>query len=76
MEIADALTLGLLPAELKLTRDQVAMLENDNVVSAEAEAAGRTFAGLGITPRAMDAIVPEYLVRFRKTGQFDLERAV
>lgn len=76
MEIADTLTLGLLPSELKLTRDQVAMLEHDNVVPDEAKAEGRTLEGLGITPRALEAIVPGYLVRFRKAGQFDLERAV
>ena len=31
----------------------------------------RTFPdGLGITPTVMEAIVPSYLQRFRKTGQF------
>ena len=75
MEIADGLTLGLLPDELKLTRDQLILLRSDNVVSEQAKAEGRTLEGLGITPRAMEAIVPGYLTRFRKTGQFDLERA-
>lgn len=74
LEIADMLTLGLLPDSLKLTRDQVALLQSDNVVSQAAIAEGRCFAGLGIEPRGMEAIVPQYLVRFRKTGQFDLER--
>ena len=31
---------------------------------------GRTLQGLGITPRPIEAIVPSYLWRFRKTGQF------
>ncbi len=31
---------------------------------------GRTLEGLGITPTAMEVIVPSYLWRFRKTGQF------
>jgi len=64
-----------LPARLTgmkplLTRDQVDLLLRDNVVSAEAELAGRTLAGLGIEPVAMRAVVPTYLWRFRKAGQF------
>jgi hypothetical protein len=39
-------------------------------VSEDAERAGRTLAGLGIEPAAMRAIVPTYLWRFRKSGQF------
>ena len=74
LEIVDGLTLGLLPDSIKLTRDQVALLRHDNIVSPTAIAEGRCFEGLGIEPRAMEAIVPSYLVRFRKTGQFDLER--
>lgn len=75
LEIADLVTLGLLPDELKLTRDQIELLRVDNVVSADAEAEGRCFAGLGIAPKALEAIVPTYLTRFRKTGQFEAERA-
>ncbi len=75
LEIADTLTLGLLPDDLKLTRDQLILLRSDNVVSEQAKAEGRTLEGMGITPRAMEAIVPGYLTRFRRTGQFDLERA-
>ncbi len=75
LEIVDGLTFGLLPDELKLTRDQVTLLASDNVVSEPAKRDGRTLEGLGIEPRAMGAIVPEYLIRYRKTGQFDLERA-
>ena len=76
LEMADALTLGLMPDALKLTRDQVTLLGSDNVVSAAATQEGRTLEGLGITPSAMEAIVPTYLTRFRKTGQFEVERAV
>ena len=75
LEIVDLLTLGLLPNELRLTRDQVALLQRDNVVSEEAKANGRTLEGIGILPSAPEAIVPSYLVRFRKKGQFDVERA-
>jgi NADH dehydrogenase len=53
-----------------LTPDQVELLRHDNVVSEDAVRAGRTMAGLGIEPVAMRAIVPSYLWRFRKTGQF------
>ena len=71
LEIVDTLTLGLLPNELTLTRDQVALLESDNVVSDAARAEGRDFAGLGIAPVSVEAVVPSYLWRFRKAGQFD-----
>ncbi len=74
-EIVDTLTLGLLPDAIKLTRDQVTLLESDNVVSAAAVAEGRSFEGLGIAPVSVEAIVPSYLWRFRKTGQFDTARA-
>jgi uncharacterized protein YbjT (DUF2867 family) len=53
-----------------LTRDQVELLRSDNVVSEAAHAEGRTLEGLGIVPRSAEAIVPSYLWRFRKTGQF------
>ena len=53
-----------------LTPDQVELLRSDNVVSDAATRAGHTLQGLGITPTAMNAVVPSYLWRFRKTGQF------
>lgn len=71
LEVADKLTLGLLPDEIVMTRDQVTLLKTDNVVSAEAEAQGRTLQGLGIQPASIEAVVPSYLWRFRRTGQFD-----
>lgn len=74
MDGLDKLTLGLLPSEIVTTRDQAIMLETDNVVSETAIAEGRTLQGLGITPTTIEAIVPSYLIRFRKTGQFDLKR--
>jgi uncharacterized protein YbjT (DUF2867 family) len=61
--------LQLIPKPL-LTTDQVELLRRDVVVSREAELEGRTLAALGINPAAMEAIVPLYLWRFRKTGQF------
>lgn len=75
LEIVNALTLGLLPDALMLTRDQVKLLESDNVVSAAAVAEGRSFEALGIAPVSVDAVVPSYLWRFRKAGQFDTARS-
>lgn len=75
LQVADTLTLGLIPDELVLTRDQVTLLESDNVVSPAAKAEGRDFAGLGLAPTSSEAIVSSYLWRFRKTGQFDTLQA-
>ena len=58
-----------------LTRDQVRMLQQDNVVSEQAQADKRTLEGLGINAEGVEAIVPEYLERFRPQGQFDQARA-
>lgn len=62
---------GLLPKPA-LTTDQVESLKTDNLVSASATKDGRTLEGLGITARTVEAIVPSYLYRFRKAGQFSL----
>ncbi|MFM2422958.1 MAG: hypothetical protein RL291_1488 [Pseudomonadota bacterium] len=69
-KIAAAMTAPLPNAMRPLTVDQVRMLTVDNVVSAEAKAAGRTLEGLGITPQTMAAIVPSYLERFQPRGQY------
>jgi len=53
-----------------ITPDQVELLRHDNVVSDDARRAGRTLEGLGIIPESIEAVVPSYLWRFRKTGQF------
>ncbi|KQU54524.1 3-beta hydroxysteroid dehydrogenase [Bosea sp. Leaf344] len=74
-EIVDLLTLGLMPSAFRLTRDQVTLLESDNIVSEAAKAEGRSFEGIGIAPTSVEAVVPSYLWRFRKTGQFDTQRA-
>jgi NADH dehydrogenase len=68
-----AMVLQWLPTPL-LTPDQVELLKSDNVVSQDAEREGRTLRGLGIEPAAMETIVPSYLWRFRKTGQFKTGR--
>jgi uncharacterized protein YbjT (DUF2867 family) len=61
--------LQLMPKPL-LTTDQVELLRNDNVVSESAKREERTLAALGIDPVALASVVPSYLWRFRKAGQF------
>jgi NADH dehydrogenase len=56
----------ILPIDPLLTMDQVTLLKTDNVVSPGA----LTLRDLGITPDAMEAILPSYLWRFRAKGQF------
>jgi uncharacterized protein YbjT (DUF2867 family) len=64
-----AMFLQYMPTPL-LTPDQVELLRVDNVVSEAAKTEGRTLQGLGIEPEPIEAIVPSYLWRFRKSGQF------
>ena len=49
-----------------LTRDQVLSLETDNVVAEGAEG----LSALGVQPTGMEAVVPSYLWRYRRGGQF------
>src|SRR5450755_212895 len=65
-----AMFLQFAPGALKLTPDQVALLRSDNVVSVAAKAADLTLEGMGIAADSLEAIAPQYLWRFRKTGQF------
>lgn len=64
-DVANAASFGLIPAQI--TRDQVRNLANDNIVSDGA----RGFAELGIRPTSLEAVLPEYLWRFRPSGQYD-----
>ncbi len=61
--------LGAMPKPL-LTMDQVEMLKRDNVVSEAAKSERRTFQGLGMEPQSIASIVPSYLYRYRRAGQF------
>jgi NADH dehydrogenase len=54
-----------------ITPDQVELLKRDNVVSDDAKRDGRTLEAIGIAPESIEAIVPTYLWRFRRTGQFN-----
>lgn len=64
-DMLQVFTLGLIENKM-ITRDQVRNLARDNVVSPGAKG----FADLGIIPAAMDAVLPEYLWRYRPSGQY------
>jgi len=66
---AQAMVLQFLPKP-PITPDQVELLKRDNVVSAAARAQALTLEALGIVPASIGSVVPDYLWRFRKTGQF------
>lgn len=63
--VAQTLSLGIIKAPV--TKDQVINLAINNVVGDEAKG----FASLGIVPAAMEAVLPDYLWRFRPSGQYD-----
>jgi uncharacterized protein YbjT (DUF2867 family) len=64
-DMLEAVTLGLIENTM-LTRDQVKSLRHDNVVASGAKG----FADLGIEPTAMASVLPEYLWRYRPSGQY------
>ncbi|WP_281857097.1 complex I NDUFA9 subunit family protein [Litoreibacter halocynthiae] len=64
-DFVSAISGGLIAGPL--TRDQVRNLANDNVVSGDM----KTLADLGIEPTAFEVILPNYLWRFRPSGQYD-----
>ena len=61
-----AAVLQFLPSPL-LTMDQVRLLKTDNVVAPNT----LTLADLGIEPGPAEAVLPTYLWRFRRKGQFE-----
>ena len=69
-DVLQAVTLGLFENRM-ITRDQIKNLGRDNVVAADAKG----FDALGIRPTTMDAVLPEYLWRFRPSGQYDAIKA-
>jgi NADH dehydrogenase len=64
-DFVQVLSLGLFTNTV-LTRDQVRNLARDNVVTPGM----RGLPELGIEPVPMDAVLPDYLWRFRPSGQF------
>ncbi len=63
--VASVLSLGIIKAVI--TKDQIANLQGDNVVAEDAKG----LDDLGIRPTAMEAVLPDYLWRFRPSGQYD-----
>ncbi len=70
LDFGSMLTGGLIANRI-LTRDQVRMLARDNVVAPGA----RGLAELGVVPTPAHAILPDYLWRFRPSGQYDAIKA-
>ncbi|WP_372602686.1 complex I NDUFA9 subunit family protein [Actibacterium sp.] len=66
LDLVQTFTGGLVTNTI-LTKDQVKNLRIDNVVAPGAKG----LADLGVTPTPMDAVLPEYLYRFRPQGQYD-----
>ena len=65
MELLQTATFGLVPPQI--TRDQVRNLRVDNVVSDGVPG----LADLGIEATALEAVLPDYLWRFRPAGQYE-----
>ena len=65
----EAWFLQMLPNPV-LTVDQVRLLEHDNTVDGLAYREKRTLQGLGIDPVPADAVIGDYLERFRPRGEF------
>ena len=59
-----------------LTPGQVDLLKTDNIVSQDAADEGRTLAGAGVQATSMMSVLPDYLVRFRKHGEFQANRGL
>nr|WP_319248731.1 complex I NDUFA9 subunit family protein [uncultured Celeribacter sp.] len=69
LSLVQTLTFGLFHNGI-LTRDQVANLKVDNVVSGDV----KTFDDLGIKPTALQAVLPDYMWVYRPSGQYDAIR--
>jgi NADH dehydrogenase len=68
-DLLNRASLGLIDGPLTL--DQVRNLAVDNVVSGQT----KTFDDLGIRPISMEGVLPEYLWRFRPSGQYARSKA-
>ena len=63
-DLLKTLSVGLISGPI--TGDQVRNLRRDNLVSGGA----KSFDDLGITPTSMQVVLPDYLWRFRDSGQY------
>ncbi len=66
LDIVKFVSFQLFPNNI-LTRDQLKNLRRDNVVSEGAMG----FSDLGIEPTTLESVLPEYLWKFRPSGQYD-----
>lgn len=66
LDLVGTLSFGLL-ANRQITRDQVKLLANDNVVSDDANG----LADLGVHPTTVESVIGEYLYAYRPQGQYD-----
>ena len=66
LDIVKFVSFQLFPNNI-LTRDQVRNLGRDNVVAEDAKG----FADLGIEPATIESVLPDYLWKFRPSGQYD-----
>jgi uncharacterized protein YbjT (DUF2867 family) len=69
-DTVQGVTLGLVTNTV-LTRDQLKNLRSDNVVAEGAKG----LHTLGIEPTTLEAVLPDYLWRFRPSGQYDAIKA-
>ena len=65
-DLAQSASFGLFTNSL-LTRDQLKSLQSDNVVADTAKG----ISDLGIEPVSMGSVLPDYLWKFRPSGQYD-----
>lgn len=62
---------GLLPFfDPPITRDQVKLLKRDNVVGVSGGDGVGVLAELGVGATSVESVLPSYMVRYRKYGQF------
>ncbi len=66
LDIVKFVSFQLFPNNI-LTRDQLKNLRRDNVVSEGTMG----FSDLGIEPTTLESVLPEYLWKFRPSGQYD-----
>jgi NADH dehydrogenase len=66
LDIVKFVSFQLFPNSI-LTRDQLKNLRRDNVVSDGA----KSFADLRIEPATLESVLPDYLWKFRPSGQYD-----
>ncbi|MEM9750335.1 MAG: complex I NDUFA9 subunit family protein [Pseudomonadota bacterium] len=62
------------PGGPPITVDQVKLLKSDNVVGASGEEGVGRLEDFGLTPQTLESVIPSYLERYRKYGQFEANR--